>query len=127
MAHDNKKELMAQFCIAYKSILAQHNLCATSRTGKTIAEAAGLDVRLLLSGTLGGREQVAAQVAFNELDLVMFFLDPKNFSYSEDLQQISQMCDEYSIPFATNVATAEVLIHGLERGDFAWRDIIRRR
>lgn len=127
MAHDNKKELMAQFCIAYKSILAQHDLRATRRTGIMIAEAAALDIQFLLSGTLGGLEQISSQVAFNELDLVMFFLDPKNPKYSEDLSQISRMCDEYSIPFATNVATAEVLIHGLERGDLAWRDIIRRR
>jgi methylglyoxal synthase len=127
MAHDNKKELMIQFCIAYRSIFAEHKLSATSGTGRAVIEATKLPIRLGLSGALGGREQIAARIAYNELDLALFFCDPKNVKYSADLSQISKMCDQYSIPLATNVATAEVLILGLQRGDLAWRDLIRER
>jgi methylglyoxal synthase len=127
MAHDNKKELLGQFCFAYRSIFAEHKLNATSGTGRVIIDSTGLPVRLCLSGVLGGREQIAARIAYNEIDLVLFFCDPNYPRYSEDLAQISKMCDQYSIPLATNVATAEVLILGLQRGDLAWRDIVRGR
>jgi methylglyoxal synthase len=127
MAHDNKKEIMTQFCIAYKGILAGHALNATNGTGRLIAEATGLPIKLCLSGVLGGREQIAARIAYDEIDLVLFFCDTRFKQYAEQLTQISKMCDEYSIPLATNVATAEVLILGLQRGDLAWRDIVRGR
>jgi len=127
IAHDNKKEIMTQFCIAYKGILAGHSLNATSGTGKLIADATGLPIKLCLSGVLGGREQIAARIAYNEIDLVLFFCDTRYAQYAEHLTQISKMCDEYSIPLATNVATAEVLILGLQRGDLAWRDIVKGR
>ncbi|MDR2530670.1 MAG: methylglyoxal synthase [Oscillospiraceae bacterium] len=127
LAHDNKKELLGQFCFAYRAILAEHRLNATSGTGHLIIDSTALPVRLCLSGVLGGREQIAARIAYNDIDLVIFFCDPYHVRYSDDLAQISKMCDQYSIPLATNVATAEVLILGLQRGDLAWRDIVRGR
>ena len=122
MAHDRKKELMVQFCIAYCGILAGHSICATNTTGRLVAEATGLPIDLYLSGNQGGDQQIGARIAYNELDLVLYFCDPSLESSS--VNEIARLCDQYNVPFASNVATAEVLIHGLKRGDLGWRDII---
>ena len=124
MAHDNKKELMVQFCTAYCGILAKHTLCATARTGQQIAEATGLTIHRFLSFAHGGGQQIAARIAYNEIDMVLFFSDPQSNDLDADLKYITTLCDQYNIPFASNVATAELLIHGLARGDLAWRDIV---
>lgn len=125
IAHDKKKELMVQFCIAYCGILSKHNLCATGTTGKLVAEATGLDVTRFLSGPQGGDQQIGARIAYNEIDLVLFFSDPlSNKPHEPESTGILRLCDVHNIPIATNSATAEVLIQGLERGDFAWRDIV---
>ena len=124
MAHDRKKELMVQLCIAYKGILEQHNLCATNTTGKLIAEATGLPVTLYLHADQGGSQQIGARIAYNEIDLVIFLCDPNNKGNFYEVNQIERLCDQYLIPFATNVATAEVLIQGLARGDLDWRNIV---
>ena len=128
IAHDAKKELMAQFCIAYCGVLSRHRLCATGLTGKLVSEATGLDVLRFLSGSQGGVQQVAARIGCGEIDMVLFFRDasdPKPTDPSES--DILRLCDVHNVPFATNIATAEMLIHGLERGDLDWRDIIRPR
>ena len=102
IAHDRKKELMVQFCMAYCGILAKHNICATGTT-----------------------EQISARVAYNEIDLVLFFRDPmSNSQYEPDVHAIARLCDMHNIPIATNSATAEMLILGLERGDLDWRNIV---
>ncbi len=124
MSHDRKKELMVQFCIAYCGILSKHTVCATNTTGKLVAEATGLDVNLFLSHEHGGSQQIGARIAYNEIDMVLFFTDPKSDDLDDDVKYIRQLCDQYNIPFATNVATAEMLILGLERGDLDWRDIV---
>ena len=124
MAHDNKKELMVQFCTAYAGILSQHHLYATNTTGHMVAEATGLKVHCFLSYAHGGSQQIGARIAYNEIDMVLFFSDPQSSDLDPDLKYINQMCDQYNIPFATNAATAEILIHGLERGDLDWREII---
>ena len=124
IADDNKKELMAQFCIAYCGVLSKHNLCATAVTAKYISEATGLHIDRMMSGDQGGEEQIASRIAYNEIDMVLFFSDPRSSDLDPDLKYIQQMCDQYNIPFATNVATAEILIHGLERGDLDWREIV---
>ncbi len=125
IAHDKKKELMVQFCIAYKGILEKHNLIATGTTGGLIVDATGLKVDKFLSGTQGGDQQIGVRIAYNEIDLVLFFRDPLTQLPNEpDLTSINKLCDVHNIPLATNVATAEVLIHGLERGDLDWRDIV---
>ena len=126
IAHDKKKELMVQFCIAYKGILAKHKLFATGTTGGLIMEATGLDVHRFLSGPQGGDQQIGAYIAYDEIDLVLFFRDPLNPKPSEpDERALLRLCDVHNIPVATNIATAEVLIHGLERGDLEWRELIR--
>lgn len=124
MSHDRKKELMVQFCIAYCGILAQHTLCATNATGHQVSEATGLPINLFLSHEHGGIQQIGARIACNEIDLVLFFDDPVSTELNDDVRYICRLCDQYTIPFASNVATAEVLIHGLARGDLDWRDIV---
>ena len=123
LAHDCKKELIVQFCIAYCGILAGHDICATGTTGKLVSEATGLPVTLYLSSAQGGAQQIGARIAYNEIDLVLFFCDPDKEN-TRDVDSISRLCDRYSIPFASNGATAEVLVQGLRRGDLDWRDIV---
>ena len=129
MAHDKKKELMVQFCTAYKSVLSKHNLSATATTGRLVAEATGLPVTLNLSHNQGGHQQVDARIAYNEIDLVLLFTDPNNSDPWEDQQvvQTLHLCDAHNVPMATNLATAEMLILGLQRGDLDWREMIRRK
>jgi len=125
IAHDKKKELMVQICIAYCGILAKHTLFATGTTGKLIAEATGLKVHRFLAGSQGGDQQIGARIAYNEIDMLLFFRDPVSPGPQEpNLEPLLRLCDMRNIPVATNVATAEVLIHGLERGDLDWRDIV---
>ena len=121
MSHDNKKELMIQFCIAYCGILAKHTVCATNATGKLVAEATGLPIQLFLSHTHGGVQQIGARIAYNEIDMVLLFADPQVETTDVDLHYIIQLCDEHNVPCATNVATAEMLLLGLDRGDLDWR------
>ncbi|MEG2204139.1 MAG: methylglyoxal synthase, partial [Oscillospiraceae bacterium] len=124
-AHNSKKELMVQFCIAYSGILSQHNLCATGTTGKLVAEATGLRIFRFLSGEQGGDQQIAARIACNEIDLLIFLRDPINMKPGEpDEANLLRLCDVHSIPMATNIATAEALIHALEKGDLDWRNIV---
>ena len=125
IAHDAKKELMVQFCIAYSGILAKHNLMATGITGKMVAEATGLKVHRFYAGAQGGDQQIAARLQYNEIDMLLFFRDSVTAKSSEpNAQNLLRLCDENNIPVATNIATAEVLIHGLERGDLDWRNIV---
>lgn len=126
IAHDSKKELMVQFCIAYCGILSRHNLCATGTTGKLVEDATGLTINKFLNGSQGGDQQIAARIACNEIDILMFFRDPLTMQNIGDTNEINllRLCDVHNIPMATNIATAEVLIHGLERGDLDWRNIV---
>ena len=124
IADDGKKELMVQFCIAYCGILAKHELCSTFTTGRLISEATGLKIRTYLHSAQGC-QQLDARIAYNEIDLVLFFRDPmSNAQYEPDVHAISRLCDMHNIPIATNSATAEMLILGLARGDLDWRNIV---
>ena len=122
MSDEHRQELMVQFCIAYCGILAKHNVCATHTTGRMVAEATGLDVQLLLTHDHGGCQQIGARIAYDEIDMVLFFTGPKSDAYEDDLRYICRLCDNNNIPCATNIATAEMLIHGLARGDLDWRE-----
>ncbi len=125
IAHDKKKELMVQFCIAYSGILAKHNILATGVTGKMVAESTGLKVHRFYSGSQGGDQQIAARLQYNEIDMLLFFRDAISAKPSEPNEMnLLRLCDENNIPVATNIATAEVLIHGLDRGDLDWRNIV---
>ena len=119
---------MVQFCIAYCGILANHSLCATNTTGRLVSEATGLPITLYMSCNQGGSQQIGSRIAYNELDLVLYFCDPSLiYEYQSSVMEIARLCDQYNVPFATNAATAEVLIHGLKSGDLDWRILINSR
>lgn len=124
MSHDNKKELMVQLCIAYCGILSKHTVCGTNRTGRLVAEATGLPVQLFLSHAHGGSQQIGARISYNEIDMVIFLNDPHSTNLDADLNYLSKLCDQHNVPMATNAATAEMLIHGLARGDLDWREMV---
>ena len=128
IAHDMKKELMTQFCIAYCGILSKHNLCATSITAKYISEATGLKIERLMTGEQGGEQQIASRISYNEIDLLIYFRNTRPSSnYPSAEQELLRMCDVYNIPVATNIATAEILVRALDRGDLDWREIVNPR
>ena len=124
VAHDSKKKLMQNFCIAYRGILSKHMLYATGTTGRLIEEVTNLNVHKYLAGHLGGEQQLGSQIEHNEIDLVVFLRDPlTQKSHEPDIVNIMSTCDMHNIPLATNLATAELLIKSLERGDLEWREM----
>lgn len=126
IAHDNKKKLMENLCIAYRHILNKHSLFATGTTGRIVEETAGLTVRKYLAGNMGGEHQLGAQIAHNDIDLVIFLRDPvASKSYEPDINSILRLCDTHNIPLASNLATAEILLLALDRGDLDWRNVIK--
>ena len=129
MAHDKKKALMVKFCTSYKSVLAKHNLSATATTGRMVADATGLPVSLFMARSQGGHQQVDARIAYNEIDMVIIFTDPNDNDVWEDQRiiQTLRLCEMHNVPVATNLATAEMLILGLQRGDLDWREMARPR
>jgi methylglyoxal synthase len=128
IAHDMKKELMTQFCIAYCGILSKHTLCATSITAKYISEATGLTIERLLTSEQGGEQQIASRIAYNEIDILLCFRDTRpQAQFNTEEYELLRLCDMYNVPVATNIATAEALICALDRGDLDWREIVNPR
>ena len=127
LAHDKKKELMVQFCTAYKSVLSKHSLYATATTGRLIADNTGLPITMLLSHKQGGHQQINARIAYNEIDLVLLFTDPNSIDPWEDSQIVETIhyCDKHNVPIATNLASAEMFVMGVQRGDLDWREMLR--
>ena len=127
IAHDAKKKLMQNFCIAYRGILSKHELYATGTTGRLIEEVTNLNVHKYLAGHLGGEQQLSSQIEHNEIDLVIFLRDPHTpKSHEPDVNNAVTLCDTYNIPLATNLATAELLVKALDRGDLDWRELFHR-
>ena len=123
IAHDSKKKLMQNFCIAYRGILCKNELFATGTTGRLIEEVTNLNIHKYLAGHLGGAQQLGAQIEHNEIDLVIFLRDPLTpKSHEPDVNNVVKYCDVYNIPLATNLATAELLVKSLDRGDMEWRE-----
>lgn len=128
VAADTKKELMAQFCIAYCGVLSKHNLCATNITAKYISEATGLNIERLLTGKQGGEEQIATRVAYDEIDMLLCFRDTRQGKpLNPAEEELLLTCDRYNVPVATNIATAEALVIALDRGDLDWRNFVNPR
>ena len=122
IAHNSKKVLIEDFCIAYKNILAKHEVYATGTTGRRIEEVTNLHVYKFLPGSVGGDKQFMDMIERNCMDMVIFFYNPSMIDPKEpDVYQITRCCDQYNIPVASNIATAESLILGLARGDLDWR------
>lgn len=126
LAHDKRKELMVQFCVAHRGVLAHHNLCATASTGRLIAKATGLPVALLLSHKQGGHQQINARIAYNEIDMVVLFSGPDAPTPEDDqiLLETVHLCDRYNIPLATNLAAAETMMLGLQRNNSDWQEVL---
>ena len=126
IAHDSKKKLMQNFCIAYRGILSKNEIFATGTTGRLVEEVTNLSVHKYLAGHLGGTQQLGAQIEQNEIDLVIFLRDPLTVkSHEPDVNNIVRLCDAHNIPLATNLATAELLIKSLDRGDLEWREMYK--
>lgn len=126
IAHNSKKMLMQNFCIAYRGILCKHELFATETTGRLVEEVTNLSIHKFLAGHLGGEQQFGSQIENNEMDLVIFLRDPLTpKSHEPDINNIFRLCDVHNIPLATNLATAELLIKALDRGDLDWREIFK--
>lgn len=127
IADGSRKDLIENFCLAYKYILAKHKLYATEMTGRRIEQATGLHVRKFLSGVVGGEKQLIDMIQRNDVDLVIYFYNPMETSPNQAyVLQVTQECDRYNIPLATNIATAEAMILGMDRGDFGWRSSVQR-
>ena len=126
IAHDNKKKLMENLCIAYRHILCKHDIFATGTTGRLVEEATGLPIQKYLSARLGGEQQMGAQISNNDIDLMIFLRDPVSpHSYESQVNSIIHLCDMHNIPLATNLATAEVMLLALDRGDLDWRNVMK--
>jgi len=126
IAHDAKKQLMQNFCIAYRGILSRHSLYATGTTGRLVEEVTNLNIHKFLAGHLGGEQQMGAQIESNDMDLIIFLRDPlRPKPHEPDISNVVRLCDIHNIPIATNLATAELLIKSMERGDFEFRNYYR--
>ena len=126
IAHDAKKKLMQNFCIAYRGILSKHELYATGTTGRLIEEVTNLSIHKFLAGHLGGEQQIGAQIEHNQVDLVIFLRDPLTSKTNEpDVNNVVKLCDTHNIPLATNLASAELLVKALDRGDLEWREMYK--
>ena len=127
VAHNAKKKLMQNFCIAYRGTLSKHNLFATGTTGRLVEEVTNLTIHKYLAGHLGGQQQLGAQIENNDMDLVIFLRDPLSSNpYEPDVNTVIRLCDKCYIPLATNLATAELMIKAMDNGDFEFREIYRR-
>ena len=123
IAHDAKKKLMQNFCIAYRGIMSRHELYATGTTGRMVEQATNITVHKFLAGQTGGEQQLGSMIENNQLDMVIFLRDPLgNTSHEIDIYNIFMLCDVHNIPLATNLSTAELLIKALEKGDLDWRE-----
>lgn len=126
IAHDSKKKLMQNFCIAYRGILSKHNIYATGTTGRLIEEATNLSIHKYLAGHLGGEQQLGSQIEHNQIDLVIFLRDPLTpKSHEPDVNNVVKLCDVHNIPLATNLASAELMVKALDRGDLDWRELYK--
>lgn len=126
IAHDSKKTLMQNFCIAYKGILCKHNLFATETTGRLIEEVTNLSVHKFLAGPLGGMQQLGSQIAQNDIDALIFLRDPlASKVYEFNMNDVIHLCDMHNIPMATNLATAEIIVLALDKGDLDWREMYK--
>ncbi|QWU14608.1 methylglyoxal synthase [Paenibacillus sophorae] len=127
IAHDRKKDEMVNFVTAYEHVFQGHEMYSTGTTGQRIMEATSLNIHRFMSGPLGGDQQIGALVAQDELDLIIFLRDPLMAQPHEpDISALLRLCDVYGIPVATNIATAEILVKAIDRGDFAWRDLVHK-
>lgn len=123
LADHRKNELLMNFCVAYSQILCRHDLFSLFHTARLLEQSTRLKVFGLPTDIVGGLDQLAARAAFNEIDAVIYLRDPQLDSYA-DHNPLIQACDTNLIPYASNLASAEILILAIDRGDLDWRTII---
>jgi len=112
IAHDTKKALMVEFVDRHRDRFSRHELYATGHTGQQIIENTGLAVHCLLSGPLGGDQQMGSRIAEGDIDMLFFFRDPLfAHPHEPDVSALLRLSDVRGIPVATNIATAEGLVH----------------
>ena len=126
IAHDSKKTLMQNFCIAYRGILCKHELFATETTGRLVEEVTNLTIHKFLAGHLGGMQQLGSQIAQYGFDALLFLRDPSAPKPHEpNVNDVVRLCDMHNVPMATNLATAELVVLALDRGDLDWREMYK--
>ena len=124
VAHDKMKKTMVGFCIAYEDILKKYEIYATGTTGKIVMDDTKLEIKRLASGPLGGDQQIGSLIVDQEIDLVIFLRDPlTSQAHEPDIQALIRLCDVYHVPIATNLASAEIFIKALDRGEFSFREV----
>ena len=124
ISNTSKRVLMQNFCIAYRGILSKHDLYATNTTGSLIEAATNLKIHKCIAGCLGGVKQLEALVEQNQMDMVIYFKSTEVADKNDpSVNNILTLCDQYNIPVATNLATAELLIKALDNGDLEWRSL----
>lgn len=124
VAHDEMKNTMVGFCIGYEYILEKYGIYSTGTTGKRIMDETSLKINRLASGPLGGDQQIGSLIVNQEIDLVIFLRDPlTSQAHEPDIQALIRLCDVYHVPVATNLASAEIFIKALDRGDFFFREV----
>ena len=122
IAHDKKKNKMIELAIKYKDILAQHDLYATGTTGTLVMGETGLKINRMLSGPLGGDQQIGSMIAENKLDLVIFFFFSLTAQPHEpDVSALLRLCDVVNIPLATNMNSAEIMLRALGNNEIECR------
>jgi methylglyoxal synthase len=115
IAHDKNKEEMIEFAKKHREVLSKHSLVATGTTGKRIIESTGLEIKRFRSGPLGGDQEIGASLANGNIDLIFFFRDPLTAQPHEpDVSALLRLADVYKIPLATNLSTAELIVHAME-------------
>lgn len=121
-----QKKLMQNLCIAYRGILSKNTLYATGTTGRLIEEVTNLNIHKFLAGHLGGEQQMGALIEQNQMDLVIYLREPlAPQKHDPDVKRIFHLCDTHNIPLATNLATAEMVIKSLDRGELDWREMYK--
>lgn len=115
IAHDKKKDDMIRLAIKYQETLAEHELYATGTTGTLVMGETGLKIKRMKSGPLGGDQQIGSMVAEGKLDLIVFLRDPLTSQPHEpDVSALLRLCDVQSIPLATNVKSAEIMLEAVK-------------
>ncbi|MCR5592980.1 MAG: methylglyoxal synthase [Saccharofermentans sp.] len=124
MADNRKTELLVNFCIAYKTLLTKHQLISVYSTAKYLKQAVDIDVSGLNVDYLGGIEQLASRAEFDEIDCVIYLRDAAAQD-NEVPSDLLKTCDMNNIPYATNLATAEILVLAVDRGDLDYRNWLK--
>jgi methylglyoxal synthase len=111
VAHDHKKVDLLEWAMHNKTELAKHELFATGTTGKLLEESLDRPVKKLMSGPLGGDQQIGAMIAGGEIDMMFFFWDPMEAQpHDSDVKALLRLCVAWNIPMACDRATADFIM-----------------